>query len=400
MRKVCIMCNKEYNAKKDTSKFCSMDCKRTYNQFLVKCAACGKEKIVYRNAYLSKENHFCDNKCQWEWRIKTGEMVGENHPNKKKYIEVKCENCDKVFPIRPDRHKKNKSGKFYCCQKCQDEYKTKQIGELHFNYSQVDVQCLNCGGIFKKKKSHSEYSDSHFCDKKCYVEYKKAVENRACVVVSCEVCGVTKIVNKARFDNSKYKRFYCDEHRNYHAKGELNYNWQGIVKFNCSYCGENFLIRQAILNAGAGTEWTNHYCSMGCKNKHHGELFRGENHPNWTGGPNKLLEMIRTRVDFNDVRKNCFIRDNYKSVLSNKASNKSGGLNHHHLDALSHLINKNNITMDNYEEFNDILFDIDNVVTLLGYEHMEFHSLYGYKTTKEQFKEFKELYLGGNNGNE
>lgn len=167
MIKKCIECGNDYNGKRKNSKFCSISCKNKYNRFIVQCSYCKKEKIVYRNAFISKKNHFCDNKCQWKWRRENNECVGENHWNKKDFITVKCINCDNKVQVRPDRYNRNKTKIFYCDNKCHNEYKTKQTNEKHFNYSQVKFNCKNCGELSSTKKSQFEKHNNHFCSKKC-----------------------------------------------------------------------------------------------------------------------------------------------------------------------------------------------------------------------------------------
>ena len=70
----------------------------------------------------------------------------------------------------------------------------------------------------------------------------------------------------------------------------------------------------------------------------------------------------------------------------------SGTLEHHHVIPINILISKYNIDEDNVESFGDIIFDLNNVVTLLKEEHKLFHSTYGYKSTKEDYEEFVRNY--------
>jgi len=90
----------------------------------------------------------------------------------------------------------------------------------------------------------------------------------------------------------------------------------------------------------------------------------------------------------------CFERDNYTSILSGIGGNKGfGRLNHHHLQPLSEIISQNNITKDNWRDYLELLYDIDNVVTLLESEHILFHTKYGKAASQEKFEEFKNNYL-------
>jgi len=394
MVKVCLNCNNEYKTSRAKSKFCSVDCKHAFNTFLVKCSGCGKEKKIYRNAYIEGKNYFCDNKCQWDWRKKTGENIGENHPMKKDWIDVVCINCKKEFKVRPDRYERNKSKNFYCENKCQNEYKSKSLGDKHLNYSKVDVKCSCCGNIFKKKRSWVSYYNRHFCNNECYLKFIKSPENsiKIKIEVFCTICGKGKEIGIKEYERNKTKKFYCKEHKNLRCASNNNYNWKGIAVVKCTYCNKEFNRRQSVLNA---TPLGRRYCSDYCRFKHRGELFNGESHPRWNGGPSKIIALIRSISERLKLRRICFERDKFSSVISGIHSVKSGDLHHHHIQSLSYLVDKYNINMDNHNEFADILYNVDNVVTLLKEEHYQFHSDYGYLTTIENFEEFKEKYNAG-----
>ena len=76
---------------------------------------------------------------------------------------------------------------------------------------------------------------------------------------------------------------------------------------------------------------------------------------------------------------------NYKSILSGK----EGRIEHHHLTPMSILIKIYKITKDNWRNNKNILFDVDNTVTITEKEHKLFHSIYGKVTTPNQFNMFK-----------
>lgn len=147
-----------------------------------------------------------------------------------------------------------------------------------------------------------------------------------------------------------------------------------------------------------GTRWKGYggrkarkFCSKECADLNRIGKYTDENSAQWKGGVTSLQDVVRKCANYTRLRKACFERDNYHSILSGE----TGILNHHHLTAYSILFNKYKITKDNWRELNHILFDIKNVVTLTVKEHKKFHSIYGKVTTEEQFEEFRNNYLGG-----
>lgn len=81
----------------------------------VKCDFCGKEVAKFSFVLKRHTHHFCDNKCQWEWRRKTGEMFGENAPwyNQK---EVPCQHCGKI--VSRNKYRIEHSKNMFCSASC------------------------------------------------------------------------------------------------------------------------------------------------------------------------------------------------------------------------------------------------------------------------------------------
>ena len=136
------------------------------------------------------------------------------------------------------------------------------------------------------------------------------------------------------------------------------------------------------------------YCSIKCSNEARIGKYVGEESVNWKGGLTFLQNLIRKSSEYLDIRKKCFSRDKNTSILSKR----KGKLHHHHIKSYSTIIKENCITKENWRLFKHILFDINNVVTLIEKEHIHFHNLYVKVTTPEQFEEFKNNYSGGQNG--
>jgi len=103
------------------------------------------------------------------------------------------------------------------------------------------------------------------------------------------------------------------------------------------------------------------------------EAQRGENGHNWKGGITSLNHFFRNNVDYKLWRKAIFERDNFTC----QACKKYGG------DLKAHHIN-------NFSDFPELRFAIDNGITLCKSCHQKFHKMFGQKNnTKEQLEIFK-----------
>lgn len=92
---------------------------------------------------------------------------------------------------------------------------------------------------------------------------------------------------------------------------------------------------------------------------------------------------------YDDWVKTCLERADYTCAVSGI---RGGKLNVHHIVPLHKLIKQFNITIENYLEFSDILFDISNGVVLAEEVHKQFHSEYGNTSNVRCFLEFKHNY--------
>lgn len=98
----------------------------------------------------------------------------------------------------------------------------------------------------------------------------------------------------------------------------------------------------------------------------------GESNPRWKGGITPLNMKIRNSPDGVLWRKSVFIRDNF---TCQKYGVKGGKLVAHHIN--------------NFADFPELRFAIDNGITLSLKAHKEFHHIYGNKNnTREQLLTF------------
>lgn len=100
----------------------------------------------------------------------------------------------------------------------------------------------------------------------------------------------------------------------------------------------------------------------------------GEKNHSWNKNREEVLTKgkIRTSSNYRAWRKACLERDNF---TCQKTGINGGDLVIHHLN--------------NFSEFPELIFSIDNGITLNEKVHIEFHKMYGFKNnTKEQMNEF------------
>ena len=101
-------------------------------------------------------------------------------------------------------------------------------------------------------------------------------------------------------------------------------------------------------------------------------LPRGEKHHNWKGGISKINDVIRHSIEGHIWRNSVFARDGY---ICQKTGIKGGILVAHHIQ--------------NFAQYPELRFAIDNGITLSKKAHKEFHKKYGIKNNNAtQIKEF------------
>ena len=98
----------------------------------------------------------------------------------------------------------------------------------------------------------------------------------------------------------------------------------------------------------------------------------GKKHWNWQGGISRDYKIIRHSIEFRLWREAVFARDNW---TCQKTGIKGWKLHPHYIQ--------------NFSQYPELRFAIDNGITLSEKAHREFHTKYGIKNnTREQIDEF------------
>lgn len=152
-----------------------------------------------------------------------------------------------------------------------------------------------------------------------------------------------------------------------------NDKWGGVIwKCQCE-CGNTVDVRSSSLQCGATQ-------SCGCWSK---EIHSGENHHNWKGGITSLASQIRHSIESKLWRKQVFERDSYTCQHCHQVGEN---LIAHHIKLFSVILEEYNITTLEEAIQCDVLWDIDNGITLCVECHEREHQrLKAIAKTSNQF---------------
>lgn len=196
-------------------------------------------------------------------------------------------------------------------------------------------QCQTCGKDFEKPYNCSvkEWGYRKYCSNSC--------------------------ANKATGLNNG--KLYVKGRKPWHAGKKLpqlsvenSPHWEGgEVELVCEYCGENFSVRQYRKNDAK-------YCSLECK------------HKGFNRGLSTKNDLIRHGAKYKIWRQAIFEKDDF---ICQKCGTRGGYLVAHHAK--------------NFAEHPELVYAIDNGVTLCKDCHLDFHKEYGFRNnTEEQLMEY------------
>jgi len=105
----CEFCGKNFHKKPsaiNNKNFCNIECRKKYNiennRIVLYCYQCNKKFSVIKSRINSK---FCSKKCMDDYQ-------------KRFYLYTTCSYCNKSITVDKTTQKYNKTGKFYCSNKC------------------------------------------------------------------------------------------------------------------------------------------------------------------------------------------------------------------------------------------------------------------------------------------
>lgn len=161
-KRICVYCQKEYNALYPQSRVCSDECKReirktAYTKYNKKrteekrithkdCVCCGKKFELKSNS-----QRYCSEQCKWDAGVLVNPLPKER----------KCECCKKSFS--PSVH-----NQVYCSKKCQYKVWDDLRIEKLKNSPHRKKKCIWCSKSFIITGGNNQY-----CSKKCKEEVER-----------------------------------------------------------------------------------------------------------------------------------------------------------------------------------------------------------------------------------
>lgn len=169
----CEYCSQEYKEweyRKDRTRFCSNDCQEAWEdenvRVEVECEYCSEEYEELKSR--EDRTRFCSKECRYNWMSENQRK--ENNPMYKGASEP-CHRCGEPVYRPPADLAHNE--KVFCSDKCRKEWLSDfHSGENNYFYegAKETKDCDWCGNEFEYFKSHA--SRRRFCSKNCLSEWR------------------------------------------------------------------------------------------------------------------------------------------------------------------------------------------------------------------------------------
>ncbi len=301
----------------------------------------------------------------------------------------------------PDHIKSNRDSAHWLCKcSCGNTQIFRGTSLSRNNYSRCS-ECAKKARILssnKKRKSNvgytknqltiikdlDEYDSNHslLCIAKCTCgkeikicpTYIKNGNTKSCGCI--KISSIRKAAEKRRINlvGQKFNYLTVIEYIGFDSKGHST-----IYKCQC-ICGNTYNVKSTYLKNGEVT-------SCGCKTPEKLSLAQGG-----TGIPYEHISLntqIRKSPKYKEWRDNIFKKYNYTCQISHV---RGTTLHVHHIVSLFKLIKQYNITKENIQNYDNIIYDLNNGIVITDELHNLFHSEYGVETDYLMLNEFKELY--------
>lgn len=184
------------------------------------------------------------------------------------------------------------------------------------------------------------------------------------IIKLCEYCGNDVLKRESEIKNSLH--VFCNQECYGRWLSEKKLEESAGKEVPCDYCGKRIYKRASQLK-----DYTNQFCGVECKNNYWREFGkRGEDSPIWNGGEIKWYVAVRNCSAYRQWRADCLKRDENKCV---RCGDKANGLHVHHLIRFIDILNLNSITTTSDASLCEVLWDINNGITLCRECHIKEH---------------------------
>lgn len=188
------------------------------------------------------------------------------------------------------------------------------------------------------------------------------------ILKTCQYCGKQFELQNCHDKRGRGK--FCSrkckgEWQSATFRGQNGSRWKDEPKtVVCEICGKDFETKPCLVK-------TKRFCSGTCMGVWQ-KTLRGPLAHKWEGGKTPINQTHRTRVEFKEWRNKVFERDNWTCQVTGE---KRLEFNAHHILNLA--------------EYPELMYDVDNGITITKEAHIDFHNKYGRRQNNaEQLVEY------------
>lgn len=172
---------------------------------------------------------------------------------------------------------------------CDRSFDTKRGRGVHYSHThgKPTIECDYCGERVERRPSEIERNRYHFCSHQCradWISENYSRENHAMwqggpIVVSCSCCGSR--FKRKRSEATKDNHNFCDRecYLKYRKENPAEYSQKNRVEVQCHHCGSTYRVIPSRIDQN-----DRNFCSLECFWEWESEYFAGENGPAWAGG--------------------------------------------------------------------------------------------------------------------